>query len=177
MNLGHLPIGDKAPEVVNAVIEIPKGSQNKYEFDEKLGVIKLDRVLFSPMHYPLDYGFIPETRSEDGDHLDVMVIGADPVFIGCLEEVRPIALLNMVDSGELDFKILAVQKENPRLASIKDLADIEASNPHLLKEVSHFFQVYKDLQGKKVELKGWDSAERAKEEIVKAQARYSAEQK
>ena len=92
----NLPIGDKAPDIVNAVIEVPQGSQNKYEFDEKFGVFKLDRVLYSPVHYPLDYGFIPETRSEDGDHLDVLVIGSDPLFTGCVLEVRPIAIMNMI---------------------------------------------------------------------------------
>src|SRR4051812_39260899 len=116
-----LPLGEKSPEIINAVIEIPRGSHNKYEFDEKLGVFKLDRVLYSPFHYPLDYGFIPQTRSEDGDHLDVMVIGGDPVPQGCLVEVRPIGFMRMVDGGELDFKILAVQKKNPRFDAIKDI--------------------------------------------------------
>ncbi len=172
-----LPIGDKAPEVINAVIEIPRGSHNKYEFDEKLGVFKLDRVLYSPVHYPLDYGFIPETRSEDGDHLDVMVIGSDPVFVGCVVEVRPIGLLKMIDSGDPDFKILAVQQNNPRLKNIKDIKDVEISNDHLLKEIAHFFEVYKDLQGKKVEIGDWEGIESAKAEIKKAQAAYSNENK
>ncbi len=160
------------PEEFNAVIEIPKGSHNKYEFDEKTGVFKLDRVLYSPMHYPLDYGFIPETHSEDGDHLDAMVIGGDPVFVGCLVRVRPIGLLKMIDSGEEDFKILGVQVDNPRFKNLKDIKDIEIFNPHLLDEIAHFFKVYKDLQKKTVEIKGWESAEAAKEEIKKAQKAY-----
>ena len=168
-------IGDNAPEILNAVIEIPRGSHNKYEFDEKMGCFKLDRVLYSPMHYPLDYGFIPETRSEDGDHLDIMVIGGDPVFVGCVMEVRPIGLLKMIDSGEEDFKILGVQKANPRLKSIKDITDLELWNPHLLKEVAHFFRVYKDLQEKEVNIVGWENAEKAKAEIERAREAYRKE--
>ena len=168
----NVPLGDKAPETVNVVIEIPRGSHNKYEFDEKLGVFKLDRVLYSPFHYPLDYGFIPQTRSDDGDHADALVLGSDPLPLGTVVEVRPIGILNMIDSGEGDAKILAVQAKNPRFDTIKDLKDIEASNPHLLKEIAHFFQTYKDLQGKKVELNGWGDAAAAKEEIKKSAAAY-----
>src|SRR5580704_9108719 len=127
-----IPLGEKAPDVVNVVIEIQKGSNNKYEFDEKLGVFRLDRVFYSPFFYPLDYGFIPQTRSEDGDHLDALVMGGDPLFTGCLTEVRPIGLLNMVDSGDLDAKILCVQANDPRFSTLKDIKDIEAYNPHLL---------------------------------------------
>src|ERR1700733_2925919 len=109
-----VPLESKAPETVNVIIEIPKGSQNKYEFDEELGVFKLDRVLYSPFHYPLDYGFIPQTRSEDGDHADALVLGGDPLPLGTVVEVRPIGMLHMIDSGEADAKILAVQVKNPR---------------------------------------------------------------
>jgi inorganic pyrophosphatase len=171
-----IPLGDKAPEIVHAVIEIPKGSNNKYEFDEALGVFKLDRVLYSPFFYPLDYGFIPQTRSEDGDHLDVLVIGSDPAITGTVEEVRPIGVLRMIDSGESDFKIIAVQKVNPRFDTIKDIKDIETWQPHLLKEVVHFMEHYKDLQGKKVETKGWGDAAEAKAEITKAAEAYKKEQ-
>jgi inorganic pyrophosphatase len=168
-----LPLGEKAPEVVNVVIEISRGTQNKYEFDEKLGVFRLDRVLYSPFHYPLDYGFIPRTRSEDGDHLDALVIGSDPLLLGTLLEVRPIGLLRMIDSGDADFKILAVQKANPRFETIKDLADIEKWQPHLLKEIAHFFTHIKDLQGKKTEIQGWGNAEEAYAEIKKAAQSYN----
>jgi inorganic pyrophosphatase len=171
-----IPLGEKSPDVINVVIEIPKGSQNKYEFDEKLGVFRLDRVLYTPFHFPLDYGFIPQTRSEDGDHLDVLVIGGDPAVTGCVTEVRPIGVLRMIDSGESDFKILAVQKINPRFDTIKDIKDVEAWQPHLLKEVVHFMEHYKDLQGKKVETKGWGDAEEAKVEIKKAAEVYQKEQ-
>ncbi|HVM76825.1 MAG TPA: inorganic diphosphatase [Candidatus Paceibacterota bacterium] len=170
-----IPTGDKSPNVVNVVIEIPKGSNNKYELDEKLGVIKLDRVFYSPFFYPLDYGFIPQTRSEDGDHLDALVIGSDPVPVGCLVEARPIGMLNMIDSGEADAKILAVQAKNPRFDTIKSIKDIEQFQPHLLKEIVHFFEHYKDLQGKKVETKGWDGVDAAHAEIKKAQDVYAKE--
>lgn len=175
MSLKNIPLGKSAPEVVNAVIEIPKGSQNKYEYDEKLHVLKLDRVLFSPFFYPLDYGFLPETRSPDGDHLDIMVLGGDPVFPGCLVEARPVGLLKMIDSGEEDFKILGVQVENPRFDHIETLKDVETFYPHLLKEIVHFMETYKELQGKKVETHGWEGKEAAYAEIKKAQQSYTQE--
>ena len=156
----------------NAVIEIPKDSQNKYEIDKETGAIKLDRVLYSPMHYPADYGFIPETKSEDGDHLDTIVLGGDPLFAGCVVRVRPIGLLKMADNGESDSKILGVQADNPRFDNIKDIKDIEKFHEHHLKEIAHFFQIYKELQGKKVVVFGWEGVEAAKKEIQKAQLLY-----
>jgi len=172
MSLHDLKIGDEAPDVFNVVIEIPKNSQNKYEYDEKIGLIKLDRVLYSPVHYPSDYGFIPQTRSEDGDHLDALVLGGDPVPVGCVVRARPIGLLKMIDAGEEDFKILAVQKDNPRFDNIKDVKDIEISNPHLLKEIVHFFSVYKNLQNKEVKILGWEDSAKAKQEIKRAQEMF-----
>jgi inorganic pyrophosphatase len=172
-----VPLGSKAPDVINVIVEIPRGSQNKYEFDEETGVFKLDRVLYTAFRYPLDYGFIPETRSEDGDHADALVIGGDPLPLGTVVAVRPIAILNMIDSGDMDAKILAVQDKNPHFDTIKDLKDIEAFNPHLLKEIVHFFEHYKDLQGKKVEIKGWSDAKAAKAEIKKSAEVYQKEQK
>jgi inorganic pyrophosphatase len=171
----NVPIGDKAPEVINAVIEIAKGSQNKYEFDEKLGVFKLDRVIYSSYRYPLDYGFIPQTRSEDGDHLDVLIIGGEALIMGCVSEVRPIGLLGMIDGGEPDAKVLGVQANDPRFSHIKDIKDVEASNPHLLKEIVNFFETYKTLEKKEVKITGWSDAAAAKEEIKKAQEVYKQE--
>jgi inorganic pyrophosphatase len=168
-----VPLGEKAPDVINVIIEIAKGSNNKYEFDEKLGIFKLDRVLYSPFFYPLDYGFIPQTRSEDGDHLDALVIGSEPVALGTLVEARPVGVLRMIDGGDPDFKVLAVQKANPRFDTIKDITDIEKWQPHLLKEVAHFFERYKDLQGKKTEIQGCGNAEAAKAEIKKAAQSYT----
>jgi len=172
MSLLNVKIGDKAPEIFNAVVEIPKDSQNKYEIDKQTGMVSLDRVLYSPMHYPADYGFIPETKAEDGDPADVMILGNDPLFPGCVVRVRPVGLLKMIDSGEQDNKILGVQADNPRFDSIKDISDIEKFHTHHLKEIAHFFQTYKELQGKKVEILGWENAAAAKKEIIKARKMF-----
>ena len=172
MSLLNVKIGDKAPEIFNAVVEIPKDSQNKYEVDKKTGMLSLDRVLYSPIHYPADYGFIPETKAEDGDPADVLVLGSDPLFPGCVVRVRPIGMLNMIDAGEQDNKILGVQADNPRFDNIKDISDIEKFHTHHLKEIAHFFQTYKELQGKIAVISGWENAESAKKEIAKARRMY-----
>ena len=114
VNYLELPVGDRAPEVFRAVIEIPKDGTQKFEYDKELHVFKLDRNLHSPVHYPGDYGFIPSTLSDDGDPLDVLVLVPSPSFPGCVQEVRPIGLLEMLDQGVLDEKVLAVGKNNPR---------------------------------------------------------------
>ena len=173
MSLLNVKIGNKVPEIVNAIVEIPKDSQNKYEIDKKTGMVSLDRVLYSPMHYPADYGFIPETLAEDGDPADIMILGSDPLFPGCVVRVRPIGMLNMIDNGEQDNKILGVQADNPRFDSIKDISDIEKFHTHHLKEIAHFFETYKELQGKKVEITGWENAESAKKEILLARKMYT----
>ncbi len=128
----RLPIGDDAPRTVNAVVEIPKGSTNKYEYDPKLGVFRLDRVLHSAVYYPADYGFIPSTLAEDGDPLDLLIFLSGPTFSGCVLEVRPVAKLDMVDDKGVDEKILAVAVHDPRYQRIEDLKTIE---PHVLKEI------------------------------------------
>lgn len=168
----HVAIGPKAPNVVNAVIEIPRGSHNKYEYDEKLGTMKLDRVLFSPFHYPTDYGFIPQTRSQDGDHLDVLVFTTDPLFTGCVLSVRPIGLLHMRDSGDMDEKILAVPADDPRFQEVNDIGDLPQ---HLFKEIAHFFESYKKLEGKVVEILGWGNREEALRILSEAMARAEKE--
>lgn len=172
----HVPLGEKAPDMFNAIIEISKGSQNKYEYDEKLDLIKLDRVLYSPFFYPLDYGFIPETRSADGDHLDVMVIGSMPLVTGTLVECRPIGLLKMIDDGDEDFKVIAVQAKNPRMDWLTDLPHLETGYGHMLKEIKHFFEHMKDLQGKKVEVQGYENSENAKKAILEAHETFKREQ-
>lgn len=159
MDLSHLPIGSKAPDIVNVVIEIPAGSKNKYEYDEELKAIKLDRVAFAAMAHPYDYGFIPGTRSQDGDHLDAFVLLDHSVFPGCVVAARPIGLLTMIDDGEGDEKILCVPADDVRYNHIHDLSDI---SPHVTKEIQHFFEHYKDLQNKKTEIKDWQGAEAAK---------------
>ena len=120
----RLPIGEKAPHRVNAVIEIPKDSVNKYEYDKQLHVFKLDRTLFSPVHYPGDYGFIPCTLGQDGDPLDVLVLVEAPSFPGCLIEVRPIGVLQMVDQGKKDEKILAVAESDPLYTDVNDYSQV-----------------------------------------------------
>lgn len=158
MNIKNLPAGEKYPEVFNVVIEIPKGSRNKYEYDEDLDIIKLDRVNYTAMAHPYDYGFIPQTRSEDGDHLDAIVILDQSVFSGCLLEARPIGILYMVDDGDKDEKILSVPLNDIRFKHINDLSQL---SPHVKDELQHFFEHYKDLQHKKVEVSGWGGREDA----------------
>ena len=164
--------GEDAPKVVNVFIEIPKGHRNKYEYDKKTGLIKLDRVLYSPFHYPYDYGFIPRTYCEDGDPLDAFVIMDEPTYPGVLIEARPIGMLEMIDSGDKDEKIICVPAEDPRFKDIKDIKDIPE---HILKEIAHFFEHYKDLQGKKTEIIGWKGAEDAKKKILEAIELYKKE--
>lgn len=151
MNLWHdVPRGAK--EELTVIVEIPMGSRVKYELDKETGLIKYDRVLYSPMHYPANYGFVPQTLWDDGDPLDVLVLGQEALVPGCLVEVRPIGVLDMVDGGEGDAKVLAVPCADPRWKGTKDVGDLE---PHVLEEIKHFFQVYKDLQKKKVEVGDW----------------------
>ncbi len=172
-NYLELPVGNKSPEVINAVLEIPRGGVNKYEYDKQLHVFRLDRNLHSPVHYPGDYGFIPSTLSKDGDPLDVMVLVDDASFSGCLMEVRPIGLLDMLDQGVPDEKILAVGKGNPRYNDVWNYSEIY---PHMLREITHFFAIYKDLEGKRVEVKGWRDAARAREVVVESAERFLASQ-
>ena len=148
----RLPIGSESPHVVNAIIEIPRDSVNKYEYDVELNVFRLDRSLYSPVHYPGDYGFIPSTISEDGDPLDVLVLTSNPSFTGCLIEVRPIGVLEMVDQGTRDKKVLGVSVNNPRHREISNYTQVY---PHQLNEIEHFFSIYKDLEGKRTEMVGW----------------------
>jgi inorganic pyrophosphatase len=173
-NYLELPIGKNAPDLINAVIEIPLDGITKYEYDKELHVFKLDRNLFSPVHYPGDYGFIPSTLGDDGDPLDVLVLVDTPSFPGCLQEVRPIGVLDMIDQGEGDEKILAVGKGNPRYEDVKEYSDIY---PHILKEIQHFFSIYKDLEGKRVEVRGFKGAAEAKEIILKAQKAFAEKKK
>ena len=155
---------------VEAVIEIPRGARNKYEYDEKRGVMRLDRVLYSSVHYPTDYGFIPETLAEDGDHLDILVIVEEPTFPGCHIPVRPIGVLNMVDVNGEDQKILAVPTVDPRFDRVKDIGDI---SQHWLREIKNFFDTYKILQEVQTEVQGWDNSARAHEVITDCKERYN----
>jgi len=144
--------------VVNAVIEIPLGSRNKYEYRPDLDVIARDRVLSAAMRYPSDYGFIPSTLTEDGDPLDILVAAYEPAFSGCVLRVRPVGLLDMTDEKGRDYKIFAVPDDDPRFAEIQTL---EGLPPHILREVEHFFTVYKQLENKRVEVHGWSGRDEA----------------
>lgn len=164
-----IPTGKSAPDLVTAVIEIPANERNKYELDKELGVFRLDRVLHSAVHYPGDYGFLPRTLGDDNDPLDVLVLMTIPVFTGCLVEARPIGLFHLVDRGASDEKVLAVPVGDPYSDGINELDDLP---PHTLREIEHFFQVYKDLEGTRVETRGFESATRAREAIVSAMQLY-----
>lgn len=155
--------GTNVPEVVNVIVEIPKGSRNKYELDKETGIYHLSRVLYSPMIYPGDYGFIPRSYYEDGDPLDAIVLINEPTFVGCAIEARPVAIFKMLDKGEPDDKILCVPVHNPFFNHITDLKQVP---PHFLREVAHFFAVYKDLEGQRTLALGWGDAEEAKRQIV-----------
>ena len=168
-NYLELPVGPNSPEVINAVIEIPYEGSNKYEYDKELHVFRLDRNLYSPVHYPGDYGFIPSTLADDGDPLDVLVLVDAPSFSGCVMEVRPIGMLEMLDQGLGDEKVLCVGKNNPRYKDVWNFSEIY---PHMLREITHFFSIYKDLEGKRVEVKGWRDASFARTKVAEAQQNF-----
>jgi Inorganic pyrophosphatase len=157
-----LPIGENAPEELNAVIEIPRGSSNKYEYDKELGVFRLDRPLYSPLFYPFDYGWIPETLAQDGDPLDVLVISSHPTFTGCVVTCRPLGVLIMQDDKGPDEKILARVSHDPRYHGVRRLGHVAE---HILKEIEHFFEVYKTLEEKQVQIGEWRDVEAAHEII------------
>ena len=168
-NYMELPPGSDVPNLINAVIEIPKGSSNKYEYDKELNVFRLDRTLYSPVHYPGAYGFIPQTHAEDGDPLDVVVIVEHPTFTGCLIEVRPLGVLIMRDDMGLDHKILAVPVRDPRMREVHGLQHLAS---HYLAEVDYFFNIYKDLEGKKSDTYGWEDRIVAHQVINDSVQRY-----
>lgn len=172
MNLWHdVPLGDDAPQEINVIIEIPKGSANKYEVDKETGLIKLDRANYSSAPYPFDYGFAPQTLWDDGDPLDVVVLTTFPLHPGILVAVRPVAVIDMVDSGESDYKIIAVPVEDKRWDDVQDLQDV---NKHSLKEFQHFFETYKALKGKPapVEIRGIYDKAAALEAVKKSAELY-----
>ena len=151
------------------IVEIPRNSSNKYEYDGELELFRLDRALYSPMHYPGDYGFIPGTLAEDDDPIDVLCLVSEPSFTGCMIEVRPIGLLNMIDSEEGDQKILAVPNRNPRYDQIHTVDQVFQ---HVRREIEHFFTIYKELEGKNTQMQGWLRPKETREEILKARKRY-----
>ena len=173
MNLWH-DIEPGTKEAINVIIEINKGSKNKYEIDKKTGMIALDRVMRSAQDFPFDYGFVPKTLWHDGDALDVMILTTYPLLSGLLVRVRPVALMEMVDSGDNDNKILAVPTDDVRWDNVKDLSDV---NPHTLKEIEHFYTTYKKLQNKEVEVKGFKGKSEAEAAFNEALELYAKEYK
>ncbi len=157
-----------ADEPLICLVEIPKGSRNKYEYDHDMDVIKLDRFLFSSMVYPTDYGFIPETLGQDGDPLDAMVLVSEPTFPGCVIDVKAIALFRMEDDKGIDDKVLCVPLTDPAWNTLETLDDVPGA---LRDEIAHFFSVYKDLEQKKVTVDGWYSKEDAIAEIAESRER------
>lgn len=164
MNLLHdITPGKEVPEVINIIIEIPKGSKNKYEIDKETGMITLDRAMHTAQDYPFDYGFMPQSHWEDGDPLDVVVLTTFPLAPGILVKVRPVGVLNMIDDGDSDAKIIAVPVKDPRWDEVHNITDV---NKHTLKEIEHFFITYKKIQQKEVVLNGFSDNQKAKEAVL-----------
>lgn len=170
VNAWHdVEIGKDAPKVVNAIVEIPKGSRVKYELDKKTGMIKMDRFMFSAMHYPGDYGFLPRTYWEDDDPLDVVILTGEPLLPGTIAEVRVIGVLHMTDGGEGDDKIIAVYEKDPRYKKINSVKDLQE---HYVEEIKHFFETYKELEKKEVKVTGVDGKEEAYKAVEKGRKLY-----
>jgi inorganic pyrophosphatase len=163
--------GTEGEAGVPVVVEIPKGSRNKYELDHETGRIRLDRMLFSPVHYPTDYGFVPGTLAEDGDPLDALVLLGEPTFPGCLIETRVVGMLDMADDKGRDQKLLVVPLTDPQWNHIVAFEEVA---PHLLREIEHFFTVYKQLEDKTVEVFGWRDAATGRQVLEEAIARGAA---
>jgi inorganic pyrophosphatase len=169
MNLLH-DVNPGSRDEMNVIIEIPRGSHNKYEIDKETGIIKLDRVLHTAQTYPFDYGFVPRTLWDDGDALDVVLLTTNPLAPGILVEARPVAILPMVDGGDKDEKVIAVPAGDPRFADVRDLGDL---NAHQLKEIKHFFETYKKIQNKEVSLGEYEGADAAKAAFDRARQMYA----
>ncbi|MBX2863887.1 MAG: inorganic diphosphatase [Leptolyngbyaceae cyanobacterium MAG.088] len=167
MDLSRIPAQPK-PGLINVLIEIAGGSKNKYEFDKDINAFALDRVLYASVQYPYDYGFVPNTLADDGDPLDGMVIMDEPTFPGCVIAARPIGMLEMIDGGDRDEKILCVPDKDPRYVGVKTLDDIAS---HRLDEIAEFFKTYKNLEKKVTEILGWkglDAVQPLVEECIAA---------
>ncbi len=171
MNLLHdIPAG--TAEEMNVIVEIPKFSKNKYEIDKETGIIALDRVMHTAQDYPFDYGFVPQTLFDDGDALDVVLLTTYPLMPGILVKARPIAIMEMIDGGDRDDKVVAVPVSDPRFAEIQDLADL---NKHFIKEMAHFFETYKKIQNKEVSVGEWYGKDVAMEAFTKSVEAYNAD--
>lgn len=169
MNLLHdIPSGTS--EAMNVIIEIPKFSKNKYEIDKETGIIALDRVMHTAQDYPFDYGFVPQTLFDDGDALDVVLLTTYPLAPGILVKARPVAIMEMIDGGERDDKVVAVPVDDPRFDEVKDLADL---NKHFIKEMTHFFETYKKVQKKEVSVGEWRGKAEAQAAFEKSRLDYA----
>ena len=157
--------------ILEAFIEIPRGSRNKYEYDEVTRTFRLDRVLYSSVHYPTDYGFIPETLAPDGDHLDVLVLVQEPTFPGCVIDVRVLGGLDMHDEKGSDFKVLAVPIGDPRFAHVASLDEV---GDHWLREIETFFATYKLLEPKQTDVLGWHSLEETRRVVTECREAWRA---
>ncbi|HLH85790.1 MAG TPA: inorganic diphosphatase [Thermoplasmataceae archaeon] len=164
--------GQKFPEEFNVIVETPRGSKNKYEISKEYPMVLLDRVLHSSVHYPLDYGLVPQTLYDDGDPMDVLVLISEPTFPGILLKARPVALMKMIDQGDVDNKVLAVAKDDPNFKHVQKLEDLPK---HLLDEVANFFQTYKILENKKTEVTGWAPKADAVAELKRSAEKYDSE--
>ena len=161
-------------ESINVIVEIQKGSKNKYEYDKDLGILKLDRVMKTGQDYPFDYGFVPNTLWHDGDPIDVVLYTTYPINAGTLVEARPVAIMHMTDTGDSDAKIIAVPTTDPRL---KEMQNLETAPKYFLKEVQHFFETYKSIENKKVTIDGIDDADVAKKAIKESIELYESKNK
>ena len=157
--------GTKAPAFVNAMIEIPQGSRTKYEIDKETGLLKLDRVIYSSFHYPVNYGFIPQTLGHDGDPLDILVLCSQAIQSLCLVQATVIGNMQMIDSGEKDDKIIAVATKDP---SVNHISSIEEMPPHFINELRNYFEQYKALENKQVQIEEFQSKEIAYQIIQEA---------
>ncbi|HEX5774453.1 MAG TPA: inorganic diphosphatase [Candidatus Paceibacterota bacterium] len=173
MNLLH-DIDPGAKEEMNVIIEIPKGSKNKYEIDKETGIIALDRVAHTAQDFPFDYGFVPQTLWDDGDALDVILLTTYPLLPGILVRARPVAIMDMTDSGDSDAKVIAVPVDDPRFSEVRDLEDL---NTHSLKEMEHFYSTYKKLQNKEVTVHGFKGKDAAETAFTRARDLYEKDRK
>jgi len=160
--------GSKAPRMVNVIVEVPKGSSSKYELDMRTGLLRLDRVLFSPLKFPADYGLIPGTVSGDGDALDALVLGTNPSPTGLFIEAKPVGLFRMTDGDTSDDKVLCVPLADSRLSHYNDIKDVPM---HVRDSIVHFFEVYKELEQKPVRIIGWAGAAEARHAISECMAK------
>ena len=171
--LTEIPVGDKPPELVNVVIEVNSGSRDKYEYRPEWEAFLLDRVLYSPVVFPVEYGFIPQTWFDDNDPLDIMILSYEPLEVGCIVKTRVIGALILEDEEGVDPKILSVPTGDPRFAEFKDLSDLA---PHRLKEIQEFFEIYKRLEPRKwVKITAWQSAKDAMEIVSYAMDKFKKE--